>query len=209
MKLSKRYTVISCVPLTKETVPCVRIGKVLNNAGNKCAGCGVEATHVVRYTLKSESHRGVHVNVFAGKRMMTSDHILPRALGGADALTNLQLMCSSCNGKKGMLPSEAEIDRIIRDRSKHLRPSFQVEHQRYVVSKFPHLARLYDLPNEDGPALPFKRTVFKEKNGESRMKRVTRLSRGLVDNKHPHHPMWGWVRIFDRFPELKAYVTFV
>ena len=30
------------------------------------------------------------------------DHIVPKALGGTDELTNLQAMCATCNLKKGM-----------------------------------------------------------------------------------------------------------
>lgn len=33
--------------------------------------------------------------------MMTKDHIVPRSLGGATSLKNLQTMCTICNAKKG------------------------------------------------------------------------------------------------------------
>lgn len=185
------------------------------NGHGKCCKCGVEATHVMKYTLKSEHHRVVYVNIFADKRMMTADHILPRALGGADALSNLQLMCYKCNIDKGMIPSEQEIDRIIEDRSKHFRRSFKPRHMRFVIMHHPSLARLYgDLANDmsDGPAEQLTRITqkrgYRPDGSESHWTRTKRLSKGLVDNLHPHHPMWGWVRIFERFPELKSHVTF-
>jgi hypothetical protein len=47
-----------------------------------------------------------HFNLYGftaeGKEMMlTNDHIIPKALGGADSQENLQCMCWRCNNKKG------------------------------------------------------------------------------------------------------------
>lgn len=35
------------------------------------------------------------------KRLATLDHIVPHSLGGSHELTNLQILCLSCNSKKG------------------------------------------------------------------------------------------------------------
>lgn len=32
---------------------------------------------------------------------MTLDHIIPRSLGGSNAITNLRLMCRDCNEERG------------------------------------------------------------------------------------------------------------
>ena len=48
---------------------------VIRRDGGACQHCGLEGNHV--------------------------DHIVPRKLGGDDSLTNLQLLCESCNLRKG------------------------------------------------------------------------------------------------------------
>lgn len=45
---------------------------------------------------------------YCGRRMfwysMTLDHIVPRAVGGPDELSNLLLCCKRCNDRKGAKP---------------------------------------------------------------------------------------------------------
>lgn len=205
--LPKNYKVISRVPVSKEVLPKIRVSKLMPDGHGKCVRCGIEATQVITYTLEGEGHQVVYGNIFAGNRMMTADHILPRALGGADALSNLQLMCYKCNMKKGMMPTPEEMERIIANRAKHIRITFKPEHMRHIIKRFPKLASLYDLTEQEGPALPFKRTRFSEPS-RNRITKLEELTCGLVNNKHPHHPMWGWVRIFQMYPDIKPAVRF-
>lgn len=37
---------------------------------------------------------------YEASRDCTVDHIIPRHLGGTNAMTNLQILCQSCNSKK-------------------------------------------------------------------------------------------------------------
>lgn len=207
----KNYRLISVVPVSKEVLPKIRVSKLMREGHGKCARCGIEATHVATYTLASENHQVIYGNIFADRLMMTADHILPRALGGSDKLSNLQLMCYRCNTRKGMIPTEEEMDLIVLDRSKHFRPTFTAAHQRYIVQKLPQLARLYDLAGkEEGIAIPFKRTrmAIDGMSGRGRRKKVWYETNGLVWDKHPHNPNWGWVRIFEKYPELRTAVCF-
>lgn len=207
MSLAKNYKLISRVPVSKEVLPKIRVSKLMPEGHGQCARCGIEATSVVTYTLASEQHQVAYANIFAGRIMMTVDHILPRALGGADALSNLQLMCYKCNTKKEMMSTPQEMEAIMQNRDKHIRPSFKPHHMRYVIGRFPQLAPLYDLSEPEGPALPFKKTYFSQPT-DNRMKRIATETDGLVNNQHPHHPMLGWARILKAFPDLKGVVRF-
>jgi len=71
-----------------------------------CVKCGLEGTIMSVDTFISTSDRdSTHVNlyaVFEGEtRLMTKDHIMPKAAGGANHMDNLQTMCDQCNNRKG------------------------------------------------------------------------------------------------------------
>lgn len=212
MSLPKDYKVLNQVPVSKDVLPKIRVSKLMPEGHGKCVRCGIEATRVITYTLAGEEHKQVYINIFAGSRMMTADHILPRSLGGSDALSNLQLMCYKCNTRKNNTISAQERQMIISNRSNHIRCTFKPEHMRHILKRFPLLNGLYDLSGqEDGPAIAFNQRQLSlqlYQNQIPRMSKVKILSNGLVTSKHPHHPMWGWVRIFKRFPEMKNVVRF-
>ena len=49
---------------------------------------------------------------YCGRRFveMTADHVIPKALGGADSWENLVCACSNCNARKGNLtPAQAQM----------------------------------------------------------------------------------------------------
>lgn len=74
-----------------------------------CVSCGLEGAYFAmeRHLRRDGSLHEVryHFNMYGlkgGKEILfTKDHILPRSLGGADHLSNLQTMCLPCNQKKG------------------------------------------------------------------------------------------------------------
>jgi 5-methylcytosine-specific restriction endonuclease McrA len=57
-----------------------------------------------------------HVGVNGKLTMLTFDHIIPRALGGIDDVSNGQTLCEKCNQKKGcqLIPAGAELPFTIR-----------------------------------------------------------------------------------------------
>ena len=72
----------------------------------KCVKCGVEGTVMrLEYSHGSDPTRP-HFNLYAITEeglplLMTRDHIIPRSLGGSDAISNQQTMCAPCNSAKG------------------------------------------------------------------------------------------------------------
>ncbi len=68
-----------------------------------CVRCGLKASYFIRESFLDENP---HLNMY-GKNdlceevLFTKDHIIPKSKGGKDILSNLQTMCSKCNGEKG------------------------------------------------------------------------------------------------------------
>jgi hypothetical protein len=79
----------------------------------KCYNCGCEATSWI--ADRHKNHMGKPcLNLYARRCgvpvLMTRDHIIPKSLGGVDAVENLRPCCSDCNGLRGneMTPQEQE-----------------------------------------------------------------------------------------------------
>ena len=69
-----------------------------------CVRCGLEGTHF--WVEGNHGMNNFHLNLYAINKhgheiLMTRDHILPKSMGGADTLDNMQTMCTKCNAKKG------------------------------------------------------------------------------------------------------------
>lgn len=84
--------------------------QTFKNKGCVCVRCGLIGTKfVVERDLyhKNMINTGpFHTNLYGytihgNERLFTKDHILARANGGRDELTNMQTMCENCNRKKG------------------------------------------------------------------------------------------------------------
>ena len=84
----------------------------LSSKGMKCVCCGLEGTFFA--VEQSPGQDAWHLNLYGlrdGEEVLfTHDHKIARALGGADNLSNAQLMCSPCNGQK----SKAEGKEVLR-----------------------------------------------------------------------------------------------
>ena len=64
-----------------------------------CVNCNLEATH-----FKLESSLGddsPHFNLYSSEDILfTKDHVIPKSKGGANSLSNYQVMCTKCNLEK-------------------------------------------------------------------------------------------------------------
>lgn len=72
--------------------------------GLRCVKCGIVGALFLLQIGAGDKRP--HFNLYAISSnnrliLMTRDHIVPRSLGGANRLWNLQTMCTRCNNKKG------------------------------------------------------------------------------------------------------------
>lgn len=67
-----------------------------------CNICGIGGA--TTYLEKFPNEHVYHINVYGrrGKKevMLTKDHIIPKAKGGADIMSNYQILCFDCNQEK-------------------------------------------------------------------------------------------------------------
>jgi hypothetical protein len=73
----------------------------------RCHFCGCEADQWVMEKGRRDALGNPVLNLYAGTRMMTRDHIIPRSLGGRDCVENLRPACAPCNhGRKNEVTPE-------------------------------------------------------------------------------------------------------
>jgi len=72
----------------------------IKNMGSKCVNCERESYYLVRGFIKN---RSCPIDRVFSKDLIriTIDHIIPKSKGGKNNHENLQVMCESCNTKKG------------------------------------------------------------------------------------------------------------
>lgn len=63
----------------------------------RCRFCGIQADRWVVTKGPSDLVSPPVMNLFAGNRMMTRDHYIPKSLGGRDVVANLLPACAPCN----------------------------------------------------------------------------------------------------------------
>lgn len=79
--------------------------RMFKKKGTTCITCGFKGTYFALERHKKANHVKFHFNCYGkdkkgNERMITKDHIIPRALGGPDHLYNYQPMCDRCNAEK-------------------------------------------------------------------------------------------------------------
>ena len=69
-----------------------------------CAACGLAGTKFFLERFAKDPKFVAHFNLYAEEHgqfiLLTKDHIVPKALGGKDYVSNYQTMCSVCNNFK-------------------------------------------------------------------------------------------------------------
>ena len=74
--------------------------KTFYQKGTKCVCCDKEGTHFKLCGDENTNRR--HFNLYADDgTLITKDHIVPKARGGRDVVSNMQTMCEDCNKAKG------------------------------------------------------------------------------------------------------------
>jgi len=76
--------------------------RTFKQKGTNCVCCGVLGTY---FAIERSGGSKYHLNLYARTTddkevLMTKDHTIPTSKGGKNRLSNLQPMCSRCNGKK-------------------------------------------------------------------------------------------------------------
>lgn len=70
-----------------------------------CSFCGIKGLYFALEKHEKVEKNGWHFNLYGikdGKEtMLTVDHIIPKAHGGSNKLTNMQVLCEPCNVRKG------------------------------------------------------------------------------------------------------------
>lgn len=70
-----------------------------------CVCCGIKGEFLAIERAIAENTEFYHLNLYGFDKegnevMLTKDHILPKAKGGKNEISNYQTMCSVCNGEK-------------------------------------------------------------------------------------------------------------
>lgn len=84
------------------------------NQSLTCVNCGIKGRFLALEKCLTDlggnegekEGQGFHLNLYGIDEMgrevlMTKDHIIPKSKGGPDDLSNMQTMCTHCNGAKG------------------------------------------------------------------------------------------------------------
>jgi 5-methylcytosine-specific restriction endonuclease McrA len=76
----------------------------------------------VPLTKRNVLRRDNHTCLYCGRRLavMTTDHVVPRALGGVDTWENLACACPQCNAEKGSrTPTQARMRLLRKPKTPH------------------------------------------------------------------------------------------
>lgn len=122
---------------TSYFVKCTVTLKVIANHP-RCAVCGAAATKA--FLFEKDGH--YYISFFTEKNgklvLLTKDHIIPRAQGGGDGLSNMQACCEICNRIKSdtLIENEKDMEQIVQlkkqisDQKHHIDELIYMNHNR-------------------------------------------------------------------------------
>ena len=80
----------------------------------KCCTCGLPADRWLALDYHNDPRKYPILELFGVKHGVyvpfNRDHIIPRSMGGVDAIENLRPSCVTCNTKRGNVMSQADFD---------------------------------------------------------------------------------------------------
>jgi len=74
-----------------------------------CRFCGIEADRWILEKGRRDHQSPPVLNLYGGTRLMTRDHLIPKSLGGTDAVANLAPACAPCNEARGNKVTDEDI----------------------------------------------------------------------------------------------------
>ena len=77
--------------------------RLFKTKGTVCVECGLEASYfkLERFPCDKTFHLNLYgIDHLGDEVLFTKDHIIPKAVGGPNKLSNYQTMCSPCNAHK-------------------------------------------------------------------------------------------------------------
>ena len=99
--------------------------KTFIEKGYKCVCCGRTGAYYVLEKSHGSNIKRAHFNLYSDDDvLMTKDHILPKSMGGADCIENMQTMCTICNCAKGSVVPEGYKPSEIQKKKKSNRDYF-------------------------------------------------------------------------------------
>ena len=75
--------------------------RILTSVDLTCFRCGAKATHFQVEKHRNDKVMPFQLNLYAGNKMLTWDHILPKSYEGSNNVINGRCACSTCNEHRG------------------------------------------------------------------------------------------------------------
>lgn len=73
--------------------------QLIMNGNLKCPNCDRITDNISLGICPNDGSK--HWDIYSNEHLMTIDHIIPKSKGGKNHIDNYQIMCASCNSKKG------------------------------------------------------------------------------------------------------------
>jgi 5-methylcytosine-specific restriction endonuclease McrA len=86
---------------SRNGVPMALRRRVFREEGYTCAGCGLSGCELRRPAGPLRRRAGYTYPTPVKGVWLSIDHVVPRARGGSSERSNLRVLCTTCNTRKG------------------------------------------------------------------------------------------------------------